>query len=84
MARHFQYFFELTVDYSWCILANPAQNRVVLVMFYAVFLTLLLVDRAKRDTESDKRQQTPSAANAVSNFVDYADAIVTVELPRYF
>lgn len=50
MARHFQYFFELTAAYSWCILANPAQNG-LLVMFYAVFLTLLLVDRAKRDTE---------------------------------
>mmetsp|Transcript_38593 Transcript_38593/g.82341 ORF Transcript_38593/g.82341 Transcript_38593/m.82341 type:complete len:540 (-) Transcript_38593:53-1672(-) len=50
MARHFQYFFELTAAYSWCILANPVKNG-VLVMFYAVFLTFLLVDRAKRDTE---------------------------------
>lgn len=50
MARHFQYFFELTAAYSWCFLANPFENG-ILVMFYAVFLTLLLVDRAKRDTE---------------------------------
>ena len=50
MARHFQYFFELTAAYSWCFLANPFENG-VLVMFYAVFLTALLVDRAKRDTE---------------------------------
>jgi len=50
MARHFQYFFELTAAYSWCLLANPARNG-VLVMFYALFLTLLLVDRAKRDTD---------------------------------
>lgn len=50
MARHFQYFFELTAAYSWCFLANPINNG-VLVMFYAVFLTVLLVDRAKRDTE---------------------------------
>ena len=50
MARHFQYFFELTAAYSWCFLANPLENG-VLVMFYAVFLTALLVDRAKRDTE---------------------------------
>jgi len=50
MARHFQYFFELTAAYSWCLLANPARNG-VLVMLYAVFLTGLLVDRAKRDTE---------------------------------
>eukprot|EP00581_Thalassiosira_minuscula_P010938 CAMPEP_0183714164 /NCGR_PEP_ID=MMETSP0737-20130205/8796_1 /TAXON_ID=385413 /ORGANISM="Thalassiosira miniscula, Strain CCMP1093" /LENGTH=525 /DNA_ID=CAMNT_0025943069 /DNA_START=36 /DNA_END=1613 /DNA_ORIENTATION=- len=50
MARHFQYFFELTAAYSWCFLANPVENG-VLVMFYALFLTFLLVDRAKRDTE---------------------------------
>lgn len=50
MARHFQYFFELTAAYSWCLLANPLQNG-VLVMFYAVFLNGLLVDRAKRDTD---------------------------------
>lgn len=50
MARHFQYFFELTAAYSWCFLANPLQNG-SLVMFYAVFLTGLLVDRAKRDTD---------------------------------
>lgn len=50
MARHFQYFFELTAAYSWCFLANPMQNG-VMVMFYALFLTGLLVDRSKRDTE---------------------------------
>jgi len=50
MARHFQYFFELTAAYSWCFLANPMQNG-VLPMFYALFLTGLLVDRAKRDTD---------------------------------
>lgn len=50
MARHFQYFFELTAAYSWCLLANPARNG-ILVLFYALFLTLLLVDRAKRDTD---------------------------------
>mmetsp|Transcript_38178 Transcript_38178/g.85852 ORF Transcript_38178/g.85852 Transcript_38178/m.85852 type:complete len:536 (+) Transcript_38178:56-1663(+) len=53
MARHFQYFFELTAAYSWCFLANPLENG-VLVMLYAVFLTCLLVDRAKRDTEKCK------------------------------
>lgn len=50
MARHFQYFFELTAAYSWCFLANPMENG-ILVMFYAFFLTALLVDRSKRDTE---------------------------------
>lgn len=50
MARHFQYFFELTAAYSWCFMANPLENG-ILVMFYAVFLTGLLVDRAQRDTD---------------------------------
>lgn len=50
MARHFQYFFELTAAYSWCFLANPLENG-ILVMFYAVFLTALLVDRAQRDSD---------------------------------
>lgn len=50
MARHFQYFFELTAAYSWCFLANPFENG-LLVMLYALFLTGLLVDRSKRDTE---------------------------------
>ena len=34
--------------WSWCLLANPWKNG-ALVLFYAVFLTLLLVFRAKRD-----------------------------------
>jgi 7-dehydrocholesterol reductase len=50
IARHFQYFFELTAAYSWCFLANPVQNG-VLPMFYAVFLTYLLIDRATRDSK---------------------------------
>ncbi len=29
VARHFQYFFELTAAWTWCLLANPAQNGVV-------------------------------------------------------
>ena len=33
---------------------------------------------------SNKRQQSSSAVNATSNFVEYANAIVTVELRRYF
>ena len=31
-----------------------------------------------------KRQQTPSAVGAVDNLCDYANAIVSVKLPRYF
>lgn len=50
VARHFQYFFELTAAWSWCLLANPIQNG-VLVCFYAAFLTYLLIDRAERDSK---------------------------------
>ena len=50
MARHFQYSFELTAAWSWCLLANPVHNG-VLPLFYAVFLTYLLIDRADRDSK---------------------------------
>eukprot|EP00593_Proboscia_inermis_P000771 CAMPEP_0171300404 /NCGR_PEP_ID=MMETSP0816-20121228/9180_1 /TAXON_ID=420281 /ORGANISM="Proboscia inermis, Strain CCAP1064/1" /LENGTH=239 /DNA_ID=CAMNT_0011776841 /DNA_START=17 /DNA_END=736 /DNA_ORIENTATION=- len=50
MARHFQYFFELTAAWSWCALANPVVNG-VLPLFYACFLTYLLIDRAERDSK---------------------------------
>jgi len=50
VARHFQYFFELTAAWSWCLLANPFQNG-VLVLGYAAFLTYLLIDRAERDSK---------------------------------
>lgn len=49
MARHFQYFFELTAAWSWCLLANPLKNG-VLPLVYAAFLTYLLIDRANRDS----------------------------------
>ncbi len=49
VARHFQYFFELTAAWSWCLLANPVQNGII-PLFYASFLTILLVDRANRDS----------------------------------
>lgn len=50
VARHFQYFFELTAAWSWCLLANPLENG-FFVCFYAVFLTYLLIDRAERDSK---------------------------------
>eukprot|EP00980_Cylindrotheca_fusiformis_P016177 scaffold4809_cov116-Cylindrotheca_fusiformis.AAC.1 len=50
VARHFQYFFELTAAWSWCLLTNPMQNG-ILPFFYAIFLTYLLIDRANRDSE---------------------------------
>jgi 7-dehydrocholesterol reductase len=40
--------FELTAAWSWCLLANPVKNGVV-PLFYAIFLTILLLHRAKRD-----------------------------------
>jgi len=49
VARHFQYLFELTAAWSWCLLANPVVNGAI-PMFYAAFLTYLLVDRANRDS----------------------------------
>jgi 7-dehydrocholesterol reductase len=48
VARHFHYVFELTAAYSWCSLANPVKNGIV-PLFYAIFLTILLLHRAKRD-----------------------------------
>jgi len=50
IARHLQYLFELTAAWSWCFLANPMVNG-VLPLWYAAFLTWLLVDRAKRDSK---------------------------------
>jgi 7-dehydrocholesterol reductase len=50
VARHFQYFFELTAAWSWCFLANPVQNGLI-PLFYAAFLTYLLIDRANRDSQ---------------------------------
>lgn len=49
-ARHFHYVFELTAAWSWCALANPVRNGLVTCM-YAIFLTMLLAHRAKRDEE---------------------------------
>lgn len=49
-ARHLQYCFELTAAWSWCLLANPMVNG-ILPLFYAAFLTYLLIDRADRDSK---------------------------------
>lgn len=50
VARHFHYVFELMAAWSWCLLANPVANGVA-PLFYCVFLTTLLIQRAKRDEE---------------------------------
>merc|ERR1712150_121588 len=49
-ARHFHYVFELTAAWSWCLLANPVRHG-VLPCTYAIFLTILLMRRAKRDED---------------------------------
>jgi len=50
VARHFHYLFELTAAWSWGLLGNPLINGVV-PLFYPIFLTILLFDRARRDEE---------------------------------
>ena len=53
-ARHFQYLFELMAAWSWCLLGTNLSSDVsngFLPLFYAVFLTILLVHRADRDEE---------------------------------
>ena len=49
-ARHFHYVFELIAAWSWCLLANPIVNG-TFACTYAIFLTLLLLHRAKRDED---------------------------------
>ena len=49
-ARHLQYLFELMAAWSWCLLANPFVNGVI-PLFYCIFLTYLLIDRADRDSK---------------------------------
>eukprot|EP00039_Didymoeca_costata_P019983 m.339615 g.339615 ORF g.339615 m.339615 type:complete len:483 (-) comp18886_c0_seq1:31-1479(-) len=50
VARHFQYLFELIAAWSWCLFTNPLVNG-VLPLWYAGFLTYLLIDRANRDSD---------------------------------
>ena len=50
VARHNQYLWELTAAWSWGLLSNPIVNG-PLPLFYAAFLTILLVHRAIRDEE---------------------------------
>jgi len=50
VARHAQYFFELTAAWSWGLLAGVGTHG-ALPFFYAAYLTVLLVHRAIRDEE---------------------------------
>jgi len=50
VSRHLHYVFELMAAWSWGFLANPGVNG-ILALFYPIFLTILLIDRAKRDDE---------------------------------
>ena len=55
IARHFQYAFELTAAWSWGLLGSGGISGLLdgryLGLFYPIFLTILLVHRAKRDEE---------------------------------
>merc|ERR1719277_2980191 len=55
VARHFHYVFELMAAWSWCLLANPLVNG-ALPLLYAVFLTILLLNRAKRDEDKCRKK----------------------------
>lgn len=55
VARHFQYLFELTAAWSWGLLGMGVHNG-PLPLFYAIFLTILLIDRAKRDEDKCKKK----------------------------
>jgi len=55
VARHLQYSFELTAAWSWGLLANPYVNG-PLPLFYAAFLTILLIHRAIRDEEKCRKK----------------------------
>jgi 7-dehydrocholesterol reductase len=46
IARHFHYVPELALAVAWTL---PAANASVVPWFYVVFLSILLVDRARRD-----------------------------------
>lgn len=46
IARHFHYVPELTLAFLWCL---PSALEAPAAMFYVIFLTILLVDRARRD-----------------------------------
>merc|ERR1712146_511274 len=69
VARHFHYVFELTAAWSWCFLANPFRNG-ILPLFYAVFLTILLLQRAKRD-EHKCQKKYGKDYDAYSRLVPY-------------
>jgi 7-dehydrocholesterol reductase len=55
VARHFHYVFELIAAWTWCLSANPLVNG-VLPLAYAVFLTTLLINRARRDEEKCQKK----------------------------
>merc|ERR1712050_85425 len=50
VSRHPHYVFELMAAWSWGLLANPGVNG-ILALFYPIFLTILLFNRAQRDDE---------------------------------
>ena len=53
VARHANYFFEITVAWTWGLLANASltDGKGLLPLCYPIFLTTLLIHRAIRDEE---------------------------------
>jgi 7-dehydrocholesterol reductase len=52
LARHFHYIPEISAAFFWCVPASLDTSGWILPLFYPIYLTLLLFDRAWRD---DKR-----------------------------
>eukprot|EP00457_Paulinella_chromatophora_P004060 gb/GEZN01004070.1/.p1 GENE.gb/GEZN01004070.1/~~gb/GEZN01004070.1/.p1 ORF type:complete len:605 (-),score=84.65 gb/GEZN01004070.1/:179-1993(-) len=69
-ARHFHYCFELMAAWSWCLLANPFKNG-ALPLFYGIFLTILLLHRAKRDEEKCARKYGADYTEKFCKLVPY-------------
>jgi 7-dehydrocholesterol reductase len=57
LARHFHYIPELTLAYLW---TAPAGFSRALPWFYAVYLTILLTDRARRDDKRCAKKYGPA------------------------
>jgi len=76
VARHFHYAFELTAAWSWCLLANPLVNG-FLPLGYCVFLTILLIDRAKRDEVKCRKKYG-------DDYQKYADLVPYLIIPGIY
>eukprot|EP01040_Poterioochromonas_malhamensis_P001441 gene1441-1529_t len=59
LARHFHYVPEILAAFFWCIPASISSEFWILPLFYPIYLTILLTDRAWRDDKrcADKYQE---------------------------